>query len=299
MRAAIAKTVGIVLGLSLGAAALWLLWSSLRPVSESRRLADGSVVSVEWVSYGRTNVFVDGSTLQRTFGSWAQKTKIKALASIKPPVRDVSSDPEGILSFRLCFKNVDRRSSPFFLDSWKRPRIIISDADTGHRYLGRIWDLKKSRNGRDWHAYMGMTAFPRAQKYLMLDIQDEHGDSLGELSVKNPAYAAREPSAPAPSPPTITVGDLEVIFGAMEFPEKAPPGTFGGLPMAILNVKITQQGAAVTNWRATDTRLRDLYGNHQFMNAGKSVSNDWQQYHLYGFLDQANAWKTQFSITRD
>ena len=295
MRKPFAKTAGIIFGTVLLAAGSWY---SLRPVSESRRLPGGSGVSVEWVAYGRTNVFVDGNLLERTFGSLLQKFKGLGLAFLKAPTRKVFSDPEGKLMFRLRFENVDRQSSPFFLQPHKRPRIIVSDASTAHRYLGHIWDAEKSRNGRDWHAYVSMTAFPRAQKYLKVDIEDEQGELLARLSVKNPGYVRRAPITPAASPTQISVGDMDVTFGSVEFPEKAPLG-FGGMPPAVLNLKISRGGLTVTNWRLADATFRDPYENHQFTGTSKTLTNDWQRYRLYGFLDPANAWKAQFGITKD
>jgi len=143
-----------------------------------------------------------------------------------------------------------------------------------------------------------MTAFPRAQKYLNLDIEDENGQSLAKLSVNNLGYVGRAPISPAASPTRIAVADMDVTFGAVEFPENAPVGS-GGMPLGFLNLKMSRSGVTVTNWRVADTRFRDPYGNHVFMGTSKTVTNEWQQYRHWDFLDPANTWKAQFSITKD
>jgi hypothetical protein len=263
------------------------------------RLLDGSLIGIEWASYGTTNVFADGSFLQKVCGALLERFNIKATGSLAPPSRRFFSDPEGILVLRFYLKNAEARVSPFFVDPHRRPRTIVTDTKTGHRYLGYTSEFQKSRNGRDWHSYVTMTSFPRAQKYLQCDLHDEHGKVLGRLSLKNPAYLRRKPVTPLPSPATITIGNVDVTFGQREFPQEPPPGSFAGMPIALLNLKISRAGLALTNWRVADTTWRDSYGNHQFINAVKTLTNDWQQYRVWRFLDRAHAWKVRFSVTKD
>jgi hypothetical protein len=293
MRATFAKSLAVALTLLI--VGLVVLWFSLTSLPRPRELPDKSLLSIDWVSYGRTNIFVDGTLMDKVLGGFMQRLGLKG--PWKPPTQTVFSNPEEVLVLRLRLQNVDPRSSPFFLAPHQRPQLFISDPDTGHRYMGHVSDFRKSRDG--WNSYVSMGAFPRRGKHLPIEIRDEHGKTSCKFSVKNPDRRRDGPPSPAPSPATVRVGEMDLTFGRVAFPEKPRSGSFAGMPMATLNLNISRHGTALTNWRAADMIFRDPYGNHRRMNAPKSLHDDWQRYGLWGFLDPTHAWKLQFSVTLD
>src|SRR5687768_6962697 len=107
-------------GLKRGAVALALLvavaWAISQRKNSSFTLPDASVLSVDSAQFGRSNVFMDGTTLEKLLGPVLPANGIDILGfSIrKPAERTVSSRDGETLVMRLCLSNPNETKNIFF-----------------------------------------------------------------------------------------------------------------------------------------------------------------------------------------
>jgi hypothetical protein len=273
----------------------------LQQKPSSFTLSDGSVLSVDSARFGRTNIFLDGTMLEKALRRVLPTNGLRVMGMhLQPPKERVLTFRDGeVLVLRLCLSSPNERSNVFFNQKAPEMAVLSHEAPGAHAYRCYLRPFNRARNGKRWYSYIAATAFPRQETQLRLDVLDRSGASLAKLHFRNPVRHTTQEHWSSPLSPSTNLHGLNVAFGGIRLPEPTARVEFGPLQMATLPVIIQSSSRILTNWTVTDLLMRDGNGNRLRVNPVKVVTNGGQECHLPQYLDPASPWRIDFSLTRD
>jgi hypothetical protein len=287
--------VGAVLAAGLGA----LFWGPAEPIS---RLPDGSLLTLEAVTYGQDHRCVHGNRWQRLFypilpAGIKSQLEISAYRSAEPNT--------------LVFWT-DRRAAvpgqPLPRPYWNT-RVLSFDehgcaSETGFACFQWAVGDPPAEVREGW----ALPAFPRRGHIVGLRILARSGTGqwfrFAEFSVPNPTSGPHPTWTPEAFPVTRQDGDLVVALtglttGARQ-DDSGRPAAAGEESWTHARFRLTQNGRPTTIWRSSGGTLADAAGNAWSPRmTARSFSQGEETFSLLGTLwPDETAWKLRARFTR-
>ncbi len=284
-----------------------LLRKGNRPV----RLKDGSLLGVASIRYGRTNQFLIGNFVERTFGRFLPRAGISLFGfKLAPPERIAFSGAEGTkLAIMFRLQNANDPGNPLLPANLYQHSRLLLISDDGFAYYGRFGGFLK--HGKAYYGFGSATAFPQEGRDMRIRIELMKGGdwrkqiagtwrSLAEFRVRNPGDARPESWIADPAQLSKRVGDLEVALGGV-LVVQTPTNFAITRPdfCAMVPFQTRFGGQTSTNWRAHDIVLSDSVGNSIAPCSPISITNGWRNYASWGVLDPRRVWKVHAEFALD
>ncbi|HEY4417303.1 MAG TPA: sigma-70 family RNA polymerase sigma factor [Verrucomicrobiae bacterium] len=208
-------------------------------------LPDGSILSIEMVSFGDKHEFFQGN--KKVNWNW--------------PGHD-----ELVLSLKLAGKNAANNQlvKPDFFRQF-RCRL---HGEQGIEYVEELLPTAFEKNGDAYYGYVETSMFPRDARWLSLDLEkrDENAryDSwqrVAEFKFKNLAAPQNFKWTASPTPVTNTVAGMDLVMD--EISVKTIPNYTNDIWNHVVNVptQVFESGILQTNWTAAYTYVTDASGN--------------------------------------
>jgi len=278
-----------------GAASVILVLVALHKPSQSVRLKDGTVLTLEEVKFGATNTFFIGSRLERIFWRVIPKGGFHfGRLNLQQPSKETFADPRGEI-LALLFKV----SGTDVLKVQHDVSLLIT-AEGGHEYEVSIFPTVGRTFGRNQFLFSLVSAFPRDERLLRVRVRDRKERThsiLGQFVVRNPVPPQSSSGWKTESSPILRrFGDLQLTLGDITAEKRFPvsPGETSTLPIRVLNRQTVE-----TNWLLHSILLRDNLGNFCSSWSFKEVHGEWLRHALSGLLDPKNVWKVEAHLARD
>jgi hypothetical protein len=235
-----------------------------RARARAQRLPDGSILSLEAVTYGQQHQIVRGTWWQKLLNPILTNPARNQFAMMFPRYQSAGSDTLGIWTLRdIPSRNRLRGSLP----SWEARGVVFDDmgnaAETTVRVIGagagygapvlETWDL---------------SAFPRRGEHvgLRLYTRPPGGDwrPAAEFVVPNPDPGPHPAWQPSPLPITVRQGDTAFTLtrlrtGLDETGSADPPSAVETWTEATF--RVTEKGKPSTAWEPVDLVISDATGN--------------------------------------
>jgi hypothetical protein len=245
----------LIAGLAIGA---WFLPQAFR--MPARRLPDGSVLTLEAVTYGKEHRLIEGE--------WWQKLFAPVLpARLRPhPNRwtdlYVADHPNTLVLWTHQQKMTP--ASHWDQERWET-RVVVSDehgcrSETG--FLGHGAGL----NWPPTEAYgaWALPAFPRRGRTLGVQIEERPKAGawtpVARFTLANPDPGPHPQWTPQSLPVTRQVEDLSITLSGLET-GVAPPGDAAGEDWTRARFRIAERGRPTTHWQPTRITLSDAAGD--------------------------------------
>jgi len=283
---------------------------ALWPDNSSKQvLADGTVLVLSGLKLGPTNVYTHGSWLSQTLGRLAPAKGITVVGlKLQPPGKIAVTAPEGaeVLSARILLQPGSPREAALFFSQQALQNfrwVIIGD--DGSTFVRFFTGFRKQGEGA--LSYLHTGTFPRTSQFLRIRLEERDTPEVGEwrvvaeFPVKNPKPARVELWTPQKSPRFQLAEDLEMEVGELVFrPGSVHSGDIWE-NMALLPLRFTTRGQAVTNWGIHGRDggdVRDASGNFERLSSVEFFTNDWMMCRIFQPLDPARAWKFRINVAR-
>ena len=292
-------TLIAVLAVVIVAVAVWSLASLRPPVRSATRLADGTLLTLEDVTYGREHALVKGAGWQ------------KALAKLFPPLKErlvieysrtLSQHPEAVTFW------VVRTGAPAG-SYWDVRGAALDEHGCETEPTGGV--TNSDGPGREVHGFT-LNVFPRRSRTVGVrvyqrDPQSNRWRRLAEYSVPNPYRRSYPTWSPEPVPATKPNGDLSVTLTRLV--TGAGPGTPPRKPQpgeeiwSNARFRVVQNGKPSTDWQPREVEVSDATGN-RFTSSANTYGQDGDSrgsMHLgwRGSLwPDEPAWKLRFEFSR-
>jgi hypothetical protein len=255
-----------------------VLWPE---ASCTRTLPDGTTFVLSGLRIGQSNVYVHGSFLSRSIGRLAPANGVQILGVLPgSPRESVFLKP------------------PFY----RKLRLLIS-ADDGFAFVQDFQGFSKQPDGI--FAPIAANAFPRDARVLRIRMEDRDSASnrdwreLATFSLNNPRPARVETWPFTNSPRWMLPNGLQVEIGELVVRREPIHPSDIWQYLALLPIRITSKGEAITNWGIHNGTVKDASGNQDGFSFGKVVTNDWMIYRIFRPLDPAKVWRFKVGIALD
>lgn len=278
--------------------------------SPSAQLSDGSVLRIQTVSYGGTNVLIQGTFLERLYarlGGPLLGRRFPALKVPSPKTNQFSHLSGPQLALQFVLKRPAKDNVLFGLDRMNQGRVVFF-AEEGVEYYSYLGPF--SKHGNRYYGLTATTAFSRKKTFGVRIEVMEGGDRFQNLPgtwrevarfrIRNPAQRALSDWTPEVPPITKSAGNLEVTLN--EILLDRPPTNFALTRpdlVATCAIQTKVAGQVSTNWRAYDVVLREATGNFLAHSVPLLMTNGWRKYAAWGALDPELIWKLEVQMARD
>jgi RNA polymerase sigma factor (sigma-70 family) len=263
------------------------------PALQTQKLPDGSILTLESVKIGWSNVFFEGR---------------RTPAFIFPPRLTTTLDAQ----FRLSGATPrNELVNPSF--NWSY-RAVVSGED-GLEYSDSLtfgFEMTEEgfigipRKSADYYGYLDTGLFPRDSRRLRIQIQERDRDTkdapwktVAEFT-HTQSPGADEAWQPEPAPVTRNVEGMQMNLGeVMAFRTNEPPWNW----TVVIPWQLMRDGVLITNWSLLDPIIRDSSGNadHFGPTSGpfKSVTDGWIFSRVWQSPDPRKVWKIQAQLGQD
>jgi len=246
------KRIAIVIGVLAVAFALMLWFQSSAPISNPKAtLPDGTIVTVESVTYGSQHEFVFGQSNWRTRLRRALPRFLRRVVGGGRGSTMTSTGPNGLVLWVSQFNPV----TGMYLNPGSTYNLDVVD-EHGCATIISGWGSSGGPRGFLINSF-ALESFPRRAATFQFRIKARPPGSavLAELTVPNPSRGSFPAWKPQPLPQTRTNGELTIVLkrmrtgGSAEFPWFAP------------DIEKTKQGRPAHDWSSTLVSLHDATGN--------------------------------------
>jgi sugar lactone lactonase YvrE len=249
-------------------AGLLLTATAQKPLNLDRRMADGTILRLEAVTYGRQHHFETG----RFRLGWLRNL-FPPLGGLIGPAYNTSTGQDALV-FWISRRDVAGRS--LNCDWWSHTVAIdehgcrFTDNDSERRVYSESFSgsggppLPAAPPGSRFIVASGrLDAFPRRAKSFRLRFHDLKGNPVAEFTVPNPIPRSYPAWKPEPLPITRRDGSLAFILSGLTT-------RWGGMivnnrederPELVPIFQITRNGKPTREWHANERQLIDATGN--------------------------------------
>lgn len=274
--------------------------------SSKQTLPDGTVLILSGLQIGRTNVSTHGTWLSKTLGRLAPAKGVTVAGfKLQRPSKITFSGPEGseVLSAQIQLLPGSPRENSFVSPPFYRKFRLLIFGDDDFTFLREFDGFKKQTDGL--FSYVRAWSFPRDSRLLHFRLEERDNWDSGDwrevttFVLKNPQAPRIESWRPAHFPRFALAGSLDVEVGELTVQHKPINPTDIWTSMALLPVRVRNNGQVVTNWGIRDGRIWDASGNFDYFTFSKVITNDWMVNRMFRTLDPTKLWRFQVNFALD
>lgn len=283
-----------------------LFW---RDRAHTRTLADGSRLVLSGVRVGRTNVYLHGTFLSRSFGRFAPSNgwSVGTLKIARPTKVTVNSWRDSdVLSARFQLFPVSARADDFLKEPFYRKFRLLVIGDDGFSYVQEFqtqYQFKQYPDGI--YAYLHAQKWPRTSRQIRIRLEERSSASnrdfreVASFTVRNPRRVEAE-NWPVSQPfRTNLPGNVDVEIGELLVRTIPIHPTDIWEHTAELPVRFTRNGQVLTNWGIHSGPMRDATGNPDLFTFSKIVTNGWSVFRIFRPLDPKHPWRFDVNFALD
>ncbi len=275
-----------------------------RPRGRSFTLPDGTVLTLEHVSFGKQHYY-DGRRwwerwLPRLPALWQRTLRI-APSSASPAMTRSTTNETLVLWFHMRWGSA---SNP---PPWYEVEVLDENAQVRR---GPTWRSGQVLSGIQRIAGIGFDAFPRRSRKIILRYYERNPATYGqelkwELPISNPAHGPFAAWPPTPLPATQRDGPLEFTLTRLvagvdtdNWDRRATNPMKAGTLAAF---RISENGRAATNWQVVNILSFDATGNvaDNQMRLGRREKGESVMVFTGGLWSDEPAWKLRAEFSRD
>lgn len=269
MRLAIVVTTVL---LTAGTTTMWLTGSS---GLQKQRMADGSILVLNRVSFGETNQFIHGSRLEKMLKRVipAKGLQIAKFRLSSPTLRTFITPPgktQFVVEFELTGTNLADHS--LVKPASYRPLRCLVWGEAGIEYAHEFWADRFESHVDGYFGYVVATRFPRDTGWLWLRVERRSNsaqggpwNTLAQFKIQNRSRSAIKPWVSDPFPVRRTVGGIEVVLKELTVVTQAYNlgDIWNHSVTTVFEVK--SNGVALPNWGAPYVAVADASGNWDYL----------------------------------
>ncbi len=243
--------------------------------SGSQPLADGSVLVLNRVSFGGTNVFIHGNALEKALKNVipAKGVKLSRFKLTRPTRQKFEAAPgkdQLAAEFKVIGSNLVNH--PLVNPAFYREFRCVIRGESGIEYVQEFWPGMFQAYTDGYFGYVLANRFPRDSRWLWLQIERRANQNQGgpwspvaQFKIENRSQSKVQ-SWSADSTPTIkTAEGMDFILDQITVVTQSysPRDIWNHVVAAPFQVR--SNGAVLTNWDAAYVRVEDASGNWDYI----------------------------------
>jgi RNA polymerase sigma factor (sigma-70 family) len=245
-----------------------------RSGTQAQRLADGSLLMLNRVSFIGTNNFSHGSVLEKLLKNSIPTNGVQlAKFKLTRPTAMKFEAPPGKSQFVAELKVIGSNlaNHPLVAPAFYREFRCVLRGENGIEYVEDLWAGNFRNYSDGYFGYVIANSFPRDSRWLWLRIEKREDSKrydlwqkVAEFKVPNPTRPVNHEWVAQPTPATNTAGGMEFVLGNVTV--KTIPNYTNDIWNHVVTTpfQVRSNGEALTNWGPAYIRAEDASGNWDY-----------------------------------
>jgi len=241
------------------------------PGTQTQRLADGSLLMLNRVSFDGTNKFIHGSGLEKLLRNAIPTNGVQLSGfSLTRPTMQKFEAPPGKSQFVAELKVIGSSlaNHPLVKPAFYREFRCVIRGERGIEYVQEFWPGKFQSYSDGYFGYVIANNFPRDSRWLWLRIERRKSPDQGgpwsvvaKFKVENTVRSKVQPWVAEPVDATKTVAGMDFILDEITVVTQAYSPRDIWNHVVAMPFQVRSNGVALTNWVAAYVQMEDASGN--------------------------------------